>query len=219
MPITVQGRWRRIGKGIDMPRKYIESPAPILTVLMDLANAKIELDQRGRMQAVIAELFSEQARKGVFVSLGRLSSLSASELAADVAMLRNIFKTISDLAEADEIVSDPRQHGTPEYYQASGLLKSTRLEFPRVSGRRQLTWSPSSTLAFEYEEQDLWGYLIDALLAVQAPTRIRACKICGDVYWVRRLGQKTCGPTHATAWRSRVYYNRHHRKEPTRKRE
>lgn len=202
-----------------MPRKYIESPSPILAVLMDLANSKIELDHRGRMQSVIAELFSEQARKGVFLSLGKLSALSARELAATVDRLRATFKMISDLAEADEVVSDPQQQGSPEYYQASGLLKSTRLEFPHVGGRRQLIWNPGSTLAFEYEERDLWDYLIEALMAVKSPTRIRACKICGDVYWARRLGQKTCGPAHATAWRSRVYYNKHHRKEPTRKRE
>lgn len=201
-----------------MPRKYIESPSPILTVLMSLANAKIELDQRGRMQAVVAEFFSEQTRKGVFLSLGKISSLSASELAATVARLRSAFKTLSDLAEADEVVKDPRQQGSPEYYQASGLLKSTRLEFPRVSGRRQLMWNPGAALAFEYEERDLWDYLIEALLAVQSPARVRACKICGDVYWAKRTGQKTCGPAHATAWRSRVYYNKHHRKEPTRKR-
>ncbi len=201
-----------------MPRKPVNTPSPILLVLMDFANAKIELDQRGRMQAVVAELFSEQSRKGDFWSLTHLSSLSTTELAATVARLRATFKVVSDLAEADDVVNDPQQHGSPEYYQASSQLKATRIEFPHVSGRRQLVWNPGAALVFEYEERDLWDCLIEALLTAQAPGRIRTCKICDDVFWVKRLGQKTCSPAHAVAWRSRVYYNKHHRKEPMRKR-
>lgn len=191
----------------DMPRKPRQPLTPLLSAYLQYANAGGKPEEQlldayqGLMNQALAESIRSKTAAGL--NLEQLLSKSAHEIRAEAGRLRDTLLQVSSVS--DKWLA-ARQAESPETQRRLHQeMADIPIPMPSAEGHRQLRCSPEGRLHFEATHRDLWDLLIDELLALEEPWRLRACKVCGTLFWARRLDARNCTPKHAAQWRRRTY--------------
>lgn len=177
---------------------------------MALANAADAAARSDAMRALVRAAHAYAVRSGRQVDLTIVREITAQSLMTIAATARRHLLRCATLAESHVTLIKALDDDAEERFQAARQIQGEPLEFPPIRGPRQLRWNMQSG-RYEHAgvELDLWSSLIDALVSLKEPSRLRACRICENIFWAQRMDSVTCCPQHAQTWRTRRYYNRH----------